>query len=549
MRATMYLAIATFIFSYAAFAQIDNDVRGDYRKECLQIADFIKKDYNVQCENNYNHFNSSAYRKLYDRDASVRAGKARIAGFNVLHPGMSKTRYKDYRKVAQIINEFDVVGVTELLPLVSDDLRNNEDVVKFIRETPAEIDRLRQRIKKESAPRRKKEYIAELESLQEDLLNARQVYRMPGYLRILHALHELKDGKEWALLLSPRGEAARETDVQELVGYYYRASRVKPKFNEYCKDIRSAGRAWPVACIPNMGSRMLGQNKKDMFSRRPFLAEFISGRFSFALLTTHVVYTSPREEDKMRYILRRSFGVDHYQELGVGANAANYARFAEVKVILDFMEQLRERYAQKDVILVGDLNLEFGNQFWDKVLPSMPGAKLFVNERTTISERRYDSDGAETNGVSSDYDHFIFDPRETNECASESGQVDAKAFDFYTGAVAGYLNRSFKVRKEKKYRDKYEVDRDKYRQVERLYIRPFRDGPDAYRTIGSKTLQVGSNTIRVKGIIHDDDKNDKYIEGFYERVLDSQLSDESYYRYFSELISDHKPIYMSCSTR
>ncbi len=59
---------------------------------------------------------------------------------------MSNTRYKDYRKVAQIINEFDVVGVTELLPLISDDLRNNEDVVEFIKETPAAIKQMRARI-------------------------------------------------------------------------------------------------------------------------------------------------------------------------------------------------------------------------------------------------------------------------------------------------------------------------------------------------------------------------------------------------------------------
>jgi len=456
---------------------------------------------------------------------------------------MSKTRYKDYRKIAQIVNEFDVVGVTELLPFVSDDLRNNEEVVKFIRETPSKINQLRHRIKKENNSRRKKEYQAELESLLGDMAEARKIYRMPGYLRILHALHELKDGEEWALILSPRGEAAKETDVQELAGYYYRASKVRPRVNQYCQDIRGNGKASPVACIPNMGAKMLGQNKRDMFSRRPFLAEFISGNFTFTLLTSHVVYTSPKEEDKMRYILQKSFGVDHYEELGTGANSTNYARFAEVKVTLDFMRELRERFDQKDVILVGDLNLEYNNQFWEQVLPYMPGAKLFVSAKSTVSDRRFDAAGRETNGVSSDYDHFIFDPRETDECG------DAKVFDFYQGDVAGYVNRSFKVRKEKKHRGRYRVDRDKYRQVERLYVEPFRNGPGAFRTIGAKTIRVGGKNIRVKGIVYDKNKNKKYIEDFYERILDSQIYDDSYYRYFSELISDHKPIYMSCSTK
>ncbi|MEX0799036.1 MAG: hypothetical protein WD025_06310, partial [Bacteriovoracaceae bacterium] len=187
----MVLLILLSLFSLSAISQVDTDIRHDYRKECQEIAEFIKQDYNVQCHYNYHHFNSSAYRNNYDRDRAIKAGKVKIAGFNVLHPGMSKTRYKDYRKIAQIIDQWDVVGVTELLPLISGDLKNNQKVVSFIKKAPGQIQEVREKIKNEISSKKLKELVAELESLEEDLKEARRVYRMPGYLKILHALHQL----------------------------------------------------------------------------------------------------------------------------------------------------------------------------------------------------------------------------------------------------------------------------------------------------------------------------------------------------------------------
>lgn len=545
-------AISIFLarspYAIAEYGPGETETRNDYRKECLEISDFIKSSYNVQCRYNYHHFNSSAYREIYNRNNAIRNGKVRIAGFNVLHPGMSKTRYKDYGKIAQIIDKFDVVGATELLPLVSDDLRNNKKVVKFLKRAPKKIQNLRERIKNESNAKDLKVLAARLQSLEEDFKRAKDLYRMPGYLKILHALHQLDGGKQWALILSPRGEAANKTDVQELTGFYYRASVVKPKVNQYCRDIRTDGKGYPIACIPSMGRKMLGENKKDMFSRRPFMAEFISGKFSFAMLASHVVFSSPDETAKMRSILQKSFGVDRYEELGTGANAANYARFAEVKVTLDFMRELRERFNQEDIILVGDLNLESSNPFWDRVLPAYPGAKLFVTEKTTVSERRYEADGTPTMGFSSDYDHFIFDPEVTNECKNSNGQVEAKVYNFYEGIVAGAIKRSYKARKERTYAGRYVMDRAKYSRIERVHLGPYKDGSLSYETIGNKKVKVGRRNIRVQGIVRDHKKTAKYIDGFYERVLDSQAFEDSYYRYFSELVSDHHPIYMDCST-
>lgn len=568
MKAGFPIVFLLALFSLSVIAQdeeyIDVEVRGSYRKECKEVAKYAVGDLmNVKCYYNYHHYNTSASREFYNRDEAIADGNVKIAEFNVLHPGMSKTRYKDYKKIAQMINKWDVVGVTELLPLISGDLKHNQALVKFIeKEAPKKIKELEESLslnkdklkttKSSRTIRSLNSKIAkaeaELKSLKADLKRAPKLYRAPGYLKILKELRKLKGGKEWALLLSPRGEAAKPTDVQELVGYYYRATKVKPKTNKYCKDIRTHGRGTPVACIPNMGAEMLGEVKRDIFSRRPFMAEFISGKFSFALLTSHVVYNSPKDTKLMSNILQKSFGVNHHKELGKGATASNYARFAEVKVMLEFMQALRTKFNQKDVILLGDLNLEADNPFWETVLPTMPGVQLYVTEKTTVSEGRYNKDGEETNGLANDFDHFLFDPEETDECVDKYGKVNTKVENFYEGVTGRFVKRLYKIRKERKYRGKYTKNTKKYNTLVEKFVTPYKTGEKFFETIGSKEIKVNGKVVKVKGIISDVKKNNKFYTGFYERILDSQLFDKTYYGYYKQLLSDHMPIIMECAT-
>ena len=146
--------------------------------------------------------------------------------------------------------------------------------------------------------------------VKKDLKKASSLYRAPGYLRILTELQKLRGGKDWALIIAPRGEAAPTSPTVELVGYYYRSNIVKPKENSYCKNTRKHGKATPLACIVNMGKEDLGEDKSHVFSRRPFLAEFISGRFSFVLLTSHVIFDSPKDPQLMHEIVNSAFGVN-----------------------------------------------------------------------------------------------------------------------------------------------------------------------------------------------------------------------------------------------
>ena len=82
-----------------------------------------------------------------------------------------------------------------------------------------------------------------------------------------------------------------------------------------------------------------------------------------------------------------------------------------------------------------------------------------------------------------------------------------------------------------------------------MIIHPYLNGDKVFYTIGYKNIKVGSKNKRVKGLIEDKSLTERYTNYFQERVLDTQLEDKTYYSYFTEVLSDHMPIHMTCSTK
>lgn len=552
---------------FSIFQKQDKSKRENLVQECKNNKKYLKLDYRVICENNYHHYNSSSYSKNYSRSKAMEKKNVRIAEYNALHPGMKKTRFKDYHYTARLMNEFDIIGVTELIPLMGPDRKNNEAVVTFLKDGPAEYKKLRSELKaliKQQRSKRRKSVVlkrkiilleAVTKRMRKDLKLAKPLYRQPGYLQILTELRKLPNGKDWALILAPRGEAAATSPTKELVGYYYRSSVVKPMKNSYCADIRKHGKASPFACIVNMSAKDLGVDKSHVFSRRPFMANFISGKFSFTLLTSHVIFDSPKDKSLMREIVNSAFGVEHYKDLGsrVGVQKGNYARFAEVNVILEFIQKYTDKNKTADVIYMGDLNLETKNKFWPRILSSWNGAKLYIDEKTSTNEARYHSGGTATDGVTSNYDHFIFNPLKTDECVNSKGAITGGALNFQKGNFAKILNKEYRVRKENSHRDgSYKVSPTKYQRLIKKYSTPFLRGDKEVFTIKSvkhvyreRRKEYSRTSI---GVVSDGDQNLLQADLFIERVLESQLNDHSYYYMYEQLMSDHLPIYMDCAT-
>lgn len=543
------------------------------KKECLNNKKFSNLEIEIVCDNLYHHYNAKASSQFYDKQKAIDTENIKISEFNVLHAGMKKTRFKDFSRVAKIINKFDVIGVTELIPLVGDDLENNEKVISFLENTPGIIYDLKKQIynlnlslqRTESRGTRTKErnlilLQKKLIQLQEDMLIAKNLYRSPGYIKILEELHKLDNGQEWALIINPEGEGSAVSPTKELVGYFYRASLIKPKSNEYCLSLKKSGRVYSkksaIACTIQMDAHDFDEDRSDIISRRPFLAEFISGNFSFSLITSHILFDEPGDEELQDQILIKAFGVDHYLQLRDyenGATKKKYARFAEVKITLDFIQSYFSKYSKnEDIIYMGDLNLESSNPFWEYVLSFWKDSNLYQDEKTSLSPSKI-KDGKESFGGSSNYDHFIFDKSKTKECLY-NGEVKTGVLNFTQGNQARLINRSYKVRSESMTSNyTFALDPKAYERTLNNKMYPILEGNQIPLTIGSKTIihtdEFGVHKKASLGIIVDESVLSDFEESFLSRIIKSQLHIDSYYYYFAQIVSDHFPIYLNCKTK
>lgn len=557
------LSLACFLMMGASSLKaktpaLDHQKNIEFRQNCERVQDYnVKGRYKVDCFHNYHHYNSDAFEEHYNFFRARHYGEVRIGSFNLWHPGTSKSGLKDYKLLAKVVDQWDVLAAQELLPVVGEDLRHNEDVANFLKEAPGLLRQLKRELSTSSGSQRA-ELKKRIEKLEQDIDLAPELYRSPGYLKLLEELRKIDPS--WSLILAPRGEAAESFHVQELTGFYYRASRVEPIVNKHCRDYPEKTRnGKPYACIPSFYENFMGKNVAEAFSRRPFMASFRSATFDFTLLSSHVIFTSPRDEEKMATIMQAAFDRPTYEDLGFGFNLQTYARFAEIKLTLDFMQRYNERYRDSNLIFAGDMNIEASNSFWPDVLKSLDGGELFIEEMTSMSQLRFRSDDEPTLGLASNYDHFIFSPLRTPECDGE----EAKTFNFYTSWVADWVDDEYLIRRESlknlpgdkeddfiydglepEFEDRIQpLDLSAYDQYElrRGARKKIRQKVEKYTEFLKTRL-----TIRDNEIVWDDHRFEQRLQIYQNRIFFDQLEDRTYYRVFFELLSDHFPISMSC---
>ena len=527
INSTLFLSLSFLLLAYAGEAD-------EFQEQCQQISQYLVKDqYLLQCHGNYHHYNADAYRQYYQKNNAQTQGIVKIASFNLLQPGSSASFYKDYKLLAELMNKWDLISAVELIAVVGEDLKHNQAVLSFINDGPQLIAQLQKKIQESCSLQEKSKLEEELITLQKDLKLAPNLYRAPGYLQILNELRQLDPS--WSLLLTPRGEGTEEANLKELAGFYYRAQTVRPLINPYCREVHTHGTAHPFACIPDFSAHFMDTDYRQVFSRRPFMASFESGDFTVALLAFHSIFSSPTDDELMRNILTPTFGVADYTQLGVGVTKQNYARFAELKVIMEFIRRMQQRFEQKDIILIGDFNLEISNPFLPESLRPWPNSELFIADPTTISQRRYQNDGSETFGYASNYDHFVLDPTQSRECVDERGILDAKRYDIFREDISTPIEQKYLIRTENYANGKYIIDQ--------AGINKMNAGMKLYEQALRKR-----QTVRDNKIVWDDYKFSYRLSSMKKRVYTDQQYDNTYYRLYAELLSDHAPILLSCRT-
>ncbi len=541
--------------SFSKTVEEDRKYIALFKAECENNKQFlVKNSFEVECLNMYQHYNSQSYQS-YSETLAVKQKKVRIGGFNLWHPGSQNSGYKDYKLVAKIMNEWDVISATELLPLVSLDLKNNKLVLGVLENGPSDLRALKKKLRlanQNGDINLVKGLTKQIKALTTTLKKAPNLYRSPGYLKVLKELRLLDSS--WSLLLSPRGDSAKPTNVKELTGFFYRGRIVKPIANEHCQETYKRERGKKISCFPNLRKSFMGRETSHVFSRRPLLASFKSGKFDFTLLTSHVVFTSPHpvehKEDMVR-ILKASFGVEHYKKLGVGLDSTNYARFAESKIILELISNLKKKYKEKDVVYVGDMNLETDNPFWSDLLKTHGDHQLLIEEKTSLSQAKYNSRGDATKARASNYDHFVIPKNSFSNCQKINGDYDLRTLRYLKGHVLDYMNETYIVR-SKSLKDNFLEEEEDYEVENESLIDDYTMTRTGQKKMQKKIkeLEIKLNkiyTIKKGVVVKDNAKISLRLNYFKERVFMSQLRNRTFYRVYKEIISDHYPIKMTCS--
>jgi hypothetical protein len=535
-----------------------------YRSLCELINELIvNNEYKLGCYTNYNHYGPTS--KIPKEHSQIK-----IANYNLLHPGTSKALFKDYALVAKIMNRYDVVSGLELLATVGRDKENNDDVLNLINGSEDLLKKLREQRSKLTSALKIKAMDLKIAKLVEDTKKASDLYRAPGYLRVLQELKKLDPS--WGLILSPRGDSALIGSVEELIGFFYRGNVVTPTFNPHCKETMGDGAGAPVACFITLTKPYIQNDLVQHFARRPFMASFKSNNSRFTLVSSHVVFTYSGDEAAEKDLMMKTFGVEGYKDLGVGINSTNFARFAEVKNTLSFMDAYRNKYKDDRIMFLADTNLVSSNVFWPEILKSFPGGELLIKEPTTLSPARYMINQKETNGVANDYDHFILDKKDFSECD------DGEVYNYYKEDIYKNLESRYVIRQESVGVDvpkafnflpaplfQESLSTPTYEDEQGVFngdIPPVDDPAtvkldypltpagqskmDKFAANFEKYLK-GLYTVKNYEIVPDDFQIKERVEGLKRRVFLRQLTIPYYYRFTQEVLSDHFPVAITCN--
>ncbi|MFZ3231440.1 MAG: hypothetical protein WA160_14630 [Pseudobdellovibrio sp.] len=414
----------------------------------------------------------------------------RIGSFNLLHLGDNHAPLKNFSLVANIMNQWDIVGAQELMPLASDIANNNYMIGELIKNDTDN-------------------------SLKFPFENW-QVQK-PGYFKLLQELQLLDP--TWAVIL--QSMSAGEGGSGEMAGFYYRSSRVELKEWNYCLndaknlDVNKHIQAKNLGCLVKVPDE-----RQKLISRTAFSAYFKSGHFDFVGLTTHIRYRpSQNPEDVKKQAEQICSQYKNSKNKKCSMPNDDIGRYYEVLTIADQIADIKLKAKDKDVIFMGDFNLQVENKtidYWKAALLKAPGLVVFQSDKSTLSSL--------SKNMASNYDHFIFDQNLTKVCDSKKASV----YNF----VSASKPSDDPVLKEIGLFLKPEVQTEWVLENTKAL-----DNLILFET--KKSAQ--SNPIR--GLNNEEKKEikDKFARAWHRMQLNE-------YSASMELISDHIPIEMRCKT-
>lgn len=461
--------------------------------ECLldkNRYEFLEQD-KIECNGNYLLFQSPKRSKV--------PAQLKIGSFNIIRMGTDSSVFKRYDIVADIINQWDLVGVVEIMATPAAYIEKNRKI-----DLVAAQLQIHQR--KYSALQ-KKQYAG--------ILN--DSYEMPGYLKLLMALRELDPS--WSLILGPRATGSTVTS-REMGGFYYRAGAVTNIKSSFCGGERGCAVAIP-------------EKVASLVPRLPFSATFKAGSLRFNAVALHLRFRenppeckagerASEDEKEPRCAIFSTEAKTWMNEFKDVVRTKPRGRFIELAIISDQLKNSTD-----DVMLMGDFNLPYvagsgrtsNDIYWSRALNN-DGKKIFVHEKTSLS-RQY--------GLSGEYDHFIYDPQKIKGCDSTT----AKAYSFL-------LNLKNPVTEEQPLQKISDFLLNRKENAEAI-LAEYAEGLAL-----KQQLQSCSETGCVTSPLLNERAQQNLIELYKNRIVYTKSTIP--YKIYEDMISDHIPITMNCKT-
>lgn len=342
----------------------------------IRFPEFFKND-TVECTDDYLLFESK-------QKTTITKRKIKIGSFNIIRIGQAQTRFKRNDFVAEMMEQWDLVTVVEIMTMGKEHLSYNQ-----------KVDSLAQSLTDEKLKK-----------------NIEPSYEIPRYLLILKELR--KRDPAWSLIMAPQG-TGETTASYEYVGFFYRNGLVENTKTKFCGDKRG--------CLTPISR----ENYENIVSRSPFVARFKAGKLDFNAAGLHLRFRAPAEDcstsgaatgkGKKKCVDYSRAELDIVNEYLKAAEKTKInkedARYLELAVAHRVLER-----SEEEVLVMGDFNLEFKERTKKLWNFSVGHENIFVNEPTSISA---------LNGLANQYDHFVFVP-EKNLASCDINT--ARAFNF-----------------------------------------------------------------------------------------------------------------------
>lgn len=458
----------------------------DYRgplDDCLQNAVLYRRTSHLasDCTVNYVHFYPD---NIDPKGAESTNGELRIGSFNLFHLGDNQSSMKHLGLVAKIMNQWDVVGAQEMMPLPGEWAAANQKIFELLADKSGQM-----------------------VTFPYDNWSV----AMPGYLRLLVELQNLDPS--WAVILQPAPEG--EGSSGEMAGFYYRSKKVRLKDWGYCPsdravDLKTNTQAGNYGCLLQIPA-----DQRRLMSRVAFTTYFQAGKFDFVGVTTHVRF---RPTDTEAELKEQTEDLCSFHENVAKCKPAKdeVGRFFEVTAIANQFKDIKQISGDNDVIFTGDFNLQDdpkSKDLWEAALKPAPGFQVTQTGLTTLSIKAAK--------MISNYDHFILDPKATAECDMSS----IRPFDFTTADTS-----ADPVMKD--------IARFLNPNMQQILLQ---DAQKYLLTLTKYQAGRGNNGGSVRPLT---DKEKADMEKSYSESV--QRMKVNKYGALLELISDHVPIEMKC---